>query len=57
MGCKFAIQKLSRKRRISQPFAHARLNECVEMTNPMYLDEIDDTPSFVHDESKVSKNI
>lgn len=42
-----------RKRRICQPFSHARLNECVEMTNPMYLGDIDDTPAFIHDENKV----
>lgn len=42
-----------RKRRNSLPFSHSRLNECVEMTNPMYLGEIDDTPAFIHDESKV----
>lgn len=41
-----------RKRRI-QPFSHARLNDCVEMTNPMYLGEADEAPSFVHEDDKV----
>ncbi|XP_031616659.1 prolow-density lipoprotein receptor-related protein 1 isoform X3 [Contarinia nasturtii] len=37
-----------RKRRICQHFSHARLNECVEMTNPMYSgDLLDDTPAFI----------
>lgn len=45
---------ISRKRRICQPFSHARLNECVEMTNPMYMGELDDTPAFIQtDDSKV----
>lgn len=44
-----------RKRRICQPFSHARLNECVEMTNPMYSGDLDDTPAFIQtDETKVS---
>lgn len=46
--------RTNRKRRICQPFSHARLNDCVEMTNPMYLGELDDAPAFVHDDSKVS---
>lgn len=47
----------SRKRRICQPFSHARLNECVEMTNPMYSGDLDDTPAFIQtDETKVSLN-
>lgn len=38
---------LYRKRRICQPFSHARLNECVEMTNPMYSGDLEDTPAFI----------
>lgn len=46
---------ICRKRRICQPFSHARLNECVEMTNPMYVGELDDTPAFIQtDETKVN---
>ncbi|XP_055372745.1 prolow-density lipoprotein receptor-related protein 1 [Condylostylus longicornis] len=41
-----------RKRRISQPFSHARLTDNVEITNPMYLGDADEVPSFVHDEDK-----
>lgn len=46
---------ICRKRRICQPFSHARLNECVEMTNPMYVGELDDTPAFIQtNETKVN---
>lgn len=40
---------LMRKRRIGQPFSHARLAENVEITNPMYLGDADDGPVFVQD--------
>lgn len=43
-----------RKRRIAQPFSHARLNDNVEITNPMYLGDVDDQPAFVHDDEKVN---
>lgn len=50
---RFFFFLICRKRRICQPFSHARLNECVEMTNPMYS-ELDDTPAFIQtDETKV----
>lgn len=46
---------IHRKRRICQPFSHARLNECVEMTNPMYSGDLDDTPAFIQTvETRVS---
>lgn len=36
------------------PFSHARLQDNVEeITNPMYLGDLDDTPSFVHEDDKV----
>lgn len=41
-----------RKRRGSS-FAHARLNDNVEITNPMYLNDVDDAPAFVHEPDKV----
>lgn len=42
-----------RKRRIGQPFSHARLTDNVEITNPMYLGDADDTPAFAaHDDDK-----
>lgn len=43
---------LNRKRRLGQPFSHARLTENVEITNPMYLGDVDDPPAFVHEEDK-----
>lgn len=42
-----------RKRRIGQPFSHARLTDNVEITNPMYLGDGDEAPSFVHEQDKV----
>lgn len=27
------------------------------MTNPMYLGELDDTPAFIHDETKVMHTV
>lgn len=50
----FFLLYLFRKRRIGQPFSHARLNDCVEMTNPMYLGEADEVPAFVHEDDKVN---
>lgn len=47
--------KIFRKRRIGQPFSHARLTDNVEITNPMYLGEADEVPSFIHEEDKVRK--
>lgn len=43
-----------RKRRNGQPFSHARLTENVEITNPMYLGDVEEVPSFVHEDDKVS---
>lgn len=53
------IMHFFRKRRIGQPFSHARLTDNVEITNPMYLGEADEVPSFIHEEDKVcdSKSI
>ena len=39
-----------RKRRILQPFSHAHLTDNVEITNPMYLGDVDDQPAFVREE-------
>lgn len=41
------------KRRLGQPFSHARLTDNVEITNPMYLGEVDEAPAFVHEDDKV----
>ncbi|XP_037949071.1 prolow-density lipoprotein receptor-related protein 1-like [Teleopsis dalmanni] len=43
-----------KKHRISQPFSHARLTDNVEimLTNPMYRGDVDEAPSFTHDEDK-----
>ncbi|XP_055528067.1 prolow-density lipoprotein receptor-related protein 1 [Wyeomyia smithii] len=41
-----------RKRRGGQPFSHARLTENVEITNPMYLGDVEEVPSFVHEDDK-----
>lgn len=41
-----------KKRRMAQPFSHARLTDNVEITNPMYLADIDDPPAFVHEDDK-----
>uniref|UniRef100_A0A336MF06 CSON015005 protein n=1 Tax=Culicoides sonorensis TaxID=179676 RepID=A0A336MF06_CULSO len=38
-----------RKRRMGQPFSHARLTENVEITNPMYCGDADEPPAFIHD--------
>lgn len=38
---------------MAQPFSHARLTDNVEITNPMYLADIDDPPAFVHEDDKV----
>lgn len=35
-----------RKRRNLESFSHARLNDNVEITNPMYLGDLDDAPGF-----------
>lgn len=42
-----------RKHRRGSSFAHARLNDNVEITNPMYLNDVDDAPAFVHEPDKV----
>lgn len=41
-----------KKRRNGQPFSHARLTENVEITNPMYLGDVEEVPSFVHEDDK-----
>lgn len=43
-----------RKRRNGLPFSHARLTDNMEITNPIYQGDVDDTPVFVPDEDKVS---
>lgn len=44
----------ARKHRRGSSFAHARLNDNVEITNPMYLNDVDDAPAFVHEPDKVT---
>lgn len=41
-----------KKRRGGLPFSHARLTENVEITNPMYLGDVEEVPSFVHEDDK-----
>lgn len=42
-----------RKRYVWSSFSHVRLTENVEITNPIYLGDIDDTPAFVQEGVKV----
>lgn len=45
---------LSSRRRIGQPFSHARLTDNVEITNPMYLGDADDAAAaFSHDDDGI----
>ncbi|XP_055918086.1 low-density lipoprotein receptor-related protein 1 isoform X3 [Eupeodes corollae] len=41
-----------KKRKISQPFSHARLTDNVEITNPMYRGDIDEAPAYVNEDDK-----
>lgn len=43
----------SRKRYVWSSFSHVRLTENVEITNPIYLGDIDDAPPFVPEGVKV----
>ncbi|XP_055692338.1 low-density lipoprotein receptor-related protein 1 [Lutzomyia longipalpis] len=52
LGIFLVAMVVLRRRRIGQPFSHARLTENVEITNPMYLGDADDGPVFVQEEDK-----
>lgn len=46
-----------RKRRSDPAFMHSRLRDNVEITNPMYLADIDDVPAFVYESSGPSDKV